>query len=63
MIYILKMILVGDDLYNMDGCATQQHGVIDIAFFHRTVYIYSYYWFDIPVSAVFLTVPFLTLMS
>ena len=55
MTYILKMILVGDDLYNMG--ATQQHGITDLAFF--IVYIHSYYWFAIPVSA---DVPFLTLM-
>ena len=54
-IYILKMILVGDDLYDMG--ATQQHGVTDLAFF--IAYIYSYYWFAIPVSA---DVPSPTLM-
>ena len=54
-IYILKMILVGDDLYDMR--ATQQHGVTDLAFF--IVYIYSYYWLAIPESA---DVPILTLM-
>ena len=54
MLCILKMILVGDDLYDMG--ATQQHGVTDLAFF--IVYIYSDYWFAIPVSA---DVPFLIL--
>ena len=45
MIYILKMILVGDDLYYMG--ATQQHGATDLAF---SLYI--------PALAVFLTVFF-----
>ena len=49
------MIFVGDDLYDM--CATQQHGVTNLAF--SIAYIYSYYWFAIPVSA---DVPFPTLM-
>ena len=46
MICILKIILAGDDFYDM--AATQQLGVTDLFFF---VYIYSYYWFAILVSA------------
>ena len=35
--YILKMILVGGDLYDMG--ATQQHGVTDLAFFIVRTYL------------------------
>ena len=54
-LYILKMVIVGLDKIGLD--AFQEHGLLDMAFF--IVYLYSYYWFSIPVSA---DAPHLTLM-
>ena len=54
-LYILKMVIAGQDKIGLG--ASQEHGLLDMAFF--IVYLYSYYWFSIPVSA---DAPHLTLM-
>ena len=54
-LYILKLVIAGQDKIGLG--ASQKHGLLDLAFF--IVYLYSYYWFSIPVSA---DAPHLTLM-
>jgi hypothetical protein len=54
LIYILKMIIVGGERFNLG--AAQGKGLLDLAFF--ILYVYSYYWFSAPVPA---DAPFLTL--
>ena len=47
-IYILKMLIVGQDHYRMG--VSQAHRVLDLAYF--TIYIYFGYWFSIPVACL-----------
>ena len=53
-IYILKMVIVGEDRFKMGP--QQGKGLLDLAFF--IVYIFAWFWFSVPVTA---DVPFLTL--
>ena len=55
-LYILKMIIIGGE--RLDLGVAQRKGLLDLAFF--LVYIYSYYWFSVPVpaDALFLTLSF-----
>ena len=53
-IYILKMVIVGEDRFKMGP--QQGKGLLDLAFF--IVYIFARFWFSVPVAA---DAPFLTL--
>ena len=54
-IYILKMVIVGNDRYKMSSQKVE--GLFQLAFF--ILYIYARYWFASPVAA---DAPYLTLM-
>ena len=55
-IAILKMLIVGTDHHYRMGIS-KTYGVVDFSFF--IIYIYSGYWFSIPVAS---NAPFLALM-
>jgi len=55
LLYVLKMVIVGPGKLKLR--ISQKHGLFNLTFF--IVYLYSYYWFSIPVAA---DAPHLTLM-